>query len=83
VDIDKLLGELRAERDQIQDAIDKLERLAEGRSRRRGRPPAWRTTEAVVPARTRRGRPRGSKSGVRPSGRGAPPDSGMTGASGA
>ncbi len=77
MDIDKLLGELKAERDRIQDAIDKIERLAEGRSKRRGRPPAWRTTEAAAPVRKRLGRPRGSKNRVRP------PGSGVTGASGA
>lgn len=41
MDIDKMLGELRREREQIDEAILTLERLARGRGRRRGRPPAW------------------------------------------
>jgi len=43
------------ERDQITEAILVLERLAAGRGKRRGRPPAWMT------AVKRRGRPPGSK----------------------
>ena len=50
-----MLGELRAERDQLNEAILTLQRLAAGRGRRRGRPPAWMT------AVKRRGRPPGSK----------------------
>jgi len=50
-----MLDELRTERDQLAEAILVLERLAAGRGRRRGRPPAWMT---VV---ERRGRPPGSK----------------------
>jgi hypothetical protein len=41
MDVNKILGELRHEREQIEDAIISLERLARGRGRRRGRPPAW------------------------------------------
>jgi hypothetical protein len=41
VDVDKMLAELRMEREQIEEAILTLERLARGRGRRRGRPPAW------------------------------------------
>lgn len=41
MDIDKMLAELRLEREQIEEAILTLERLARGRGRRRGRPPAW------------------------------------------
>jgi hypothetical protein len=41
VDVDKMLAELRLEREQIEEAILTLERLARGRGRRRGRPPAW------------------------------------------
>jgi len=37
----KILEELRQEREQIEEAILSLERLASGRGRRRGRPPAW------------------------------------------
>ena len=82
MDIAKLLGELKAERDQIVDAIDKLEVLVQGRSRRRGRPPAWRTMEAAAPAR-RRGRPLGSKNKVRPREGNSRSNSGAAGASGA
>lgn len=55
MDIHKMLGELRAERDQLEEAILTLERLASGRGRRRGRPPAW------MAKAKRRGRPPGSK----------------------
>jgi len=40
MDVNKILGELRNEREQIEDAIISLERLARGRGKRRGRPPA-------------------------------------------
>ena len=55
MDINKMLAELRAERENIEQAIVTLERLAAGRGKRLGRPPAW---MAVV---KRRGRPPGSK----------------------
>jgi hypothetical protein len=55
MDTEKMLAELRAERDQLDEAILTLERLAAGRGKRRGRPPAWMT------ATKRRGRPPGSK----------------------
>ena len=41
MDVNKILGELRHEREQIEDAIISLERLARGRGKRRGRPPTW------------------------------------------
>lgn len=50
-----MLADLRQERDQLEEAILTLERLARGRGRRRGRPPAWMTELK------RRGRPPGSK----------------------
>ena len=71
-----MLAELRLEREQLEEAILTLERLARGRGRRRGRPPAWLkdATAAVsmvengqsdivaIPSEPRRrGRPRGSK----------------------
>jgi len=56
MDVTKILAELRQEREQIEEAILSLERLARGRGRRRGRPPAWMT--AVT---KKRGRPPGSK----------------------
>ena len=58
MDVTKILAELRQERAQIEEAILSLERLAMGRGRRRGRPPAW---MAAVEAPKRRGRPPGSK----------------------
>lgn len=56
MDIMKMLGELRQEREHLEEAILTLERLARGRGRRRGRPPAW-----LVQEPKRRGRPPGSK----------------------
>ncbi len=53
MDVNKILVELRLERQQIEEAIISLERLARGRGRRRGRPPKW-LAEATHP---RRGRP--------------------------
>jgi hypothetical protein len=55
MDIVKMLAELRTERDQLVEAIAVLERLAVGRGKRRGRPPAW------MAAVKRRGRPPGTK----------------------
>ena len=55
MDIEKMLSELRAERDGVEQAILVLERIAAGRSKRRGRPPKW------MSALKRRGRPPGSK----------------------
>jgi len=41
MDVSRILEDLKAERQQIEEAIVSLERLAHGRGRRRGRPPAW------------------------------------------
>ena len=41
MDVTKILSELRVEREQIEEAILSLERLATSRGRRRGRPPKW------------------------------------------
>ncbi len=60
MDVAKILAELRQEREQIEDAIISLERLARGRGKRRGRPPAW-----LAMAR-KRGRPAGSKNRATP-----------------
>jgi hypothetical protein len=57
MDVSKILTELKEERQQIEEAIISLERLARARGPRRGRPPAW---IADVTAK-RRGRPPGSK----------------------
>jgi hypothetical protein len=56
MDVTKILTELRQEREQIEEAIMSLERLARGRGRRRGRPPAW-----LAEMDKKRGRPPGSK----------------------
>ena len=56
MDVTKILTELRQEREQIEEAIMSLERLARGRGRRRGRPPAW-----MSELEKKRGRPPGSK----------------------
>jgi hypothetical protein len=61
MDVSKILAELKAEREQIEQAIMSLEQLAHGRGRKRGRPPAW-MAEVTVPKR--RGRPPGSKNKV-------------------
>ncbi len=75
LDVDKMLAELRLEREQIEEAILTLERLARGRGRRRGRPPAWLKDVgsaslgddnhsemlAALSEPRRRGRPPGSK----------------------
>ena len=62
MDVTKILSELRVEREQIEEAILSLERLATSRGRRRGRPPKWmaeakkririQTKKAEGPART-------------------------------
>ena len=41
MNLTKILAELRQEREQIDEAILSLERLAAGSGPRRGRPPAW------------------------------------------
>src|ERR1700680_1416494 len=51
MDIMKMLAELRLEREQVEEAILTLERLAQGRGRGGGRPPMWMTQIK------RRGRP--------------------------
>jgi hypothetical protein len=69
MDVTRILAELRAERAQLEEAILSLERLARGRGKRRGRPPAWLANEpsddtgGTPPAEgpKRRGRPPGSK----------------------
>jgi len=66
-----MLAELRVEREQIEEAILTLERLARGRGRRRGRPPSWLRdataaassfSESPAPVEVkRRGKPQGPK----------------------
>jgi len=60
MDINKMLSDLRLEREQVEEAIMTLERLARGRGRRRGRPPAW------MSEIKKRGRPPGSKNKPKP-----------------
>jgi hypothetical protein len=55
MDINKMLNDLRMEREQISEAIMVMERLSLGQGKRRGRPPKWMTEVK------RRGRPKGSK----------------------
>jgi hypothetical protein len=55
MDVTKILADRRQEREQLEEAILSLERLARGRGKRRGRPPAW-----MVETK-KRGRPPGSK----------------------
>ncbi len=69
MDVTKILEELKEERHQIEEAILSLERLARGRGRRRGRPPAWMSPEMPI---KRRGRPPGSKNKVTVEASGAP-----------
>ena len=71
MDVSKILAELKAEREQIEEAILSLERLAKGRGRQRGRPPAW-MSEVTLPKR--RGRPPGSKNKVHSANANAAPD---------
>jgi hypothetical protein len=62
MDVANILAELRREREQLDEAIRSLERLAAGRERKRGRPPNW-----IGIARAKRlGRPPGSKNKIRP-----------------
>jgi len=54
-----MLADLREQREQIEQAIIVMERLALGQGKRRGRPPLW-----MASAATRRGRPPSSKNKV-------------------
>lgn len=69
MDVTKILAELKAEREQIEEAIVSLERLARGRGKKRGRPPSWMAStptdsEVAEDQPKRRGRPPGSKNKV-------------------
>jgi len=66
MDVTKMLADLRQEREQIEEAIMTLERLARGRGKRRGRPPAW------MNEIKRRGRPPGSKNKPKTEGKAGP-----------
>jgi hypothetical protein len=59
MDVNKMLQELREEREAIEEAILILERLARGRGKRRGRPPAWMSSiSGTKTAAKKVGRPR-------------------------
>jgi len=62
IDVAKILEDLKQEKEQLEQAILTLERLAAGRGPRRGRPPAYLTEGITAPKR--RGRPPGSKNKV-------------------
>ena len=70
MDVTQILADLKAEREQLDNAIVTLERLARGQGKRRGRPPAWLAADKpdAVPVAKRRGRPPGSKNKVRAQG---------------
>lgn len=65
MDVTKVLADLRQEKQQIDEAILSLERLAAGSGPRRGRPPAWmveaRLAGPITPVVKKRGRPPGSR----------------------
>jgi hypothetical protein len=56
MDVLKMIAELRSERDQVEEAILSLERLALGRGKRRGRPPKWITDATDSGSSPRTGR---------------------------
>lgn len=60
MDINKILTELKSERQQIEQAILVLQGLAQGQ-RRRGRKPAWMKQAMEAEPKKRRGRPPGSQ----------------------
>ena len=66
MDVAKMLAELRQEREQIEEAILTLERLAQGQGKRRGRPPAWLTEARKREAKQKQA---GTKNGKAPGGK--------------
>jgi hypothetical protein len=61
MDVTKILMELRQEREQLEEVIVSLERLARSQGgKRRGRPPAW------LAKAKKRGRPVGSRNKPKP-----------------
>ena len=63
MDINKMIAELREEREQVDEAILTLERLAKSRGRRRGRPPSW--LKEGAGSHSNLGEPQQSNDGVR------------------
>ena len=70
-----MLAELRLEREQIEEAILTLERLARGRGRRRGRPPAWLKDATALASMGEEGSAELLTTGSEPRRRGRPPGS--------
>ena len=60
MNITRVLAELRLEHQQMEEVILSLERLARGRGKRRGRPPAWMSRMSNMTVK-RRGRPPGGQ----------------------
>ena len=56
-----MIAELPAEREQIEESIIALERIARGGAKRRGRPPKWMSDGQNSAEPKRRGRPPGAK----------------------
>ena len=61
MDVGKMLADLRQEREQIEEAILTLERLAQGQGKRRGRPPAWLSDARKRDAKAQKGKAAPSK----------------------
>ena len=48
MDLNRIIQDLKAERDALAAAVECLEQLAAGRARKRGRPPKWLHAKAEV-----------------------------------
>ena len=48
MDLNRIIQDLKAERDRLAAAIECLEQLAAGRARKRGRPPKWLKDKGAV-----------------------------------
>jgi len=53
MDIQKILAELREQRDQVTAVIDALERISFEQKPRRGRPPKWLTVNRIIASQNR------------------------------
>jgi hypothetical protein len=64
MNINKILTDMRLEREYLEEAILSFERLAAGGAKRRGRPPAWMAKiKEEMTLKRGRGRPPDSKNG--------------------
>ena len=61
MDVQKILSELRAERERVDAAIIALERIGASRGARRGRPPAWIVEARKAAAGKNKPAPKGPK----------------------